>query len=62
VFYGGESLYVLRNLDTKSDEDDATGGSSDHVQYLGAAFIPHLMKQHQRDAAHIGPETMFSIH
>ncbi|KAH6839287.1 heterokaryon incompatibility protein-domain-containing protein [Alternaria alternata] len=62
VFYGEEPLYVLRNVDTKSDEDDATGGAPNHVQYLGAAFIPHLMEQHQRDAAHIGPDTMFSIH
>ncbi|CAN9155930.1 unnamed protein product [Alternaria alternata] len=57
VFYGGESLYILRDLDNKSDEDDATRWAPDHVQYLGAAFIPHLMEQHQRDAAHIGPDT-----
>jgi len=62
VLYGEEPLYVLRHLDTKSDEDDATTGASDHVQYLGAAFIPHLMEQHQRDAAHIGPDTTFFIH
>jgi hypothetical protein len=62
VFHGEEPLYVLRNVDTKSDEDDATGGASDHVQYLGAAFIPHLMEQQQRDAAHIGPDTTFFIH
>jgi hypothetical protein len=62
VFYGGEALYVLRDLDTKSDEEDATRGASDHVQYLGAAFIPHLMEQHERDAAHIGPDTTFFIH
>ncbi|CAN9191102.1 unnamed protein product [Alternaria alternata] len=62
VFYGGEPLYILRDLDTTSDEHDATGEASDHVQYLGAAFIPHLMEQHQRDAAHIGPDTMFFIH
>ncbi|KAH8629501.1 hypothetical protein IG631_16758 [Alternaria alternata] len=62
VFYGGEPLYVLRNVHNKGVEDDATGGASDHVQYLGAAFIPHLMEQHQRDAAHIGPDTIFSIH
>jgi hypothetical protein len=62
VFYGGEALYILRDLDTKSDEDDATRGASDRVQYLGPAFIPHLMEQHQRDAAHIGPDTIFFIH
>ncbi|CAN9451948.1 unnamed protein product [Alternaria alternata] len=62
VFYGGEALYVLRDLDTKYNGDGATRGASDHVQYLGAAFIPHLMEQHQRDAAHIGPDTIFFIH
>jgi hypothetical protein len=62
VFYGGETLYILRDLDTKSDEADATKGASDHVQYLGPAFVPHLMEQHQRDAARIGPDTMFFIH
>jgi hypothetical protein len=62
VFYGGEPLYILRDLDTKSDGDDATRGVSDHVQYLGAAFIPHLMEQHQRDAAPIRPDTTFFIH
>jgi hypothetical protein len=62
VFYGGEPLYVLRNVDDKGVEDDATGGASEHVQYLGAAFIPYLMEQQQRDAAHIGPDTIFSIH
>ncbi|CAN9136114.1 unnamed protein product [Alternaria alternata] len=62
VFYGGEPLYIIRDLDTKSDEDDKTRGASDHVQYLGPAFIPHLMEQHQRDAAHIRPDTIFFIH
>jgi hypothetical protein len=62
VFHGGQPLYMLRDLDTKSDEDDVTGGASNHVQYLGTAFIPRLMEQHQRDAAHIGPDTTFFIH
>jgi hypothetical protein len=62
VFYGGEPLYIIRHLEMKSDEDDASREAADHVQYLGAAFIPHLMEQHQRDAAHIGPDTTFFIH
>ncbi|CAN9148533.1 unnamed protein product [Alternaria sp. RS040] len=62
VFYGGEPLYIIRDLEMKSDEDDASREAADHVQYLGAAFIPHLMEQHQRDAAHIGPDTTFFIH
>jgi hypothetical protein len=62
AFYGGEALYILRQLDTSSDGSVPTGEASDHVQFLGAAFIPHLMEQHQRDAAHIGPDTTFFIH
>jgi hypothetical protein len=62
TFYGGQPLYVLRQLNPTKDDIDSTGQASDHVQYMGAAFIPHLMEQHQRDAARIGPDTTFMIH
>jgi hypothetical protein len=62
AFYGGETLYILRQLNPTKDDIDSTGQASDHVQYMGAAFIPHLMEQHQRDAARIGPDTTFIIH
>jgi len=62
AFYGGEPLYIIRQLNPTKDDIDSTGQASDHVQYMGAAFIPHLMEQHQRDAAHLGPDTMFIIH
>jgi hypothetical protein len=62
AFYGGEPLYILRQLNPTNDDIDSTGQASDHVQYMGAAFIPHLMEQRQRDAARIGPDTTFMIH
>jgi hypothetical protein len=62
TFYGGDTLYILRQSDPTNDDIDSTGQASDHVQYMGAAFIPHLMEQHQRDAARIGPDTTFMIH
>lgn len=62
AFYGGEVLYMIRQLGTTSHDNSVTGQASDHVQYCGAAFIPHLMEQHQRDTAHIGPDTTFFIH
>jgi len=62
AFYGGEALYILRQWNPTKGDIDSTGQASDDVQYMGAAFIPHLMEQHQRDAARIGPDTMFMIH
>jgi len=62
TFYGGESLYIIRQLDPTKEDVDLTEQASDHVQYMGAAFIPHLMEQHQRDAARMGPDTLFMIH
>jgi hypothetical protein len=62
VFYGGEALYIIRQLDTASNGSDSTEEASDHVQYCSAAFVPHLMEQDERDAAHIGPDTTFIIH
>jgi hypothetical protein len=62
TFYGELPLYILRQLNPTKDDIDSTGQASDHVQYMGAAFIPHLMEQYQRDAACIGPDTTFMIH
>ena len=62
TFYGGQPLYILRQLTPTKYDIDSTGQASDHVQYMGAAFIPHLMEQYQRDAARRGPVTIFMIH
>ena len=62
TFYGGEPLYIIRQLNQMKDDIDSTGQASAHIQYMGAAFIPHLMEQRQRDAARMGPDTLFMIH
>jgi hypothetical protein len=62
ALYGGDALYIFRQLHTTSVDNGSTGEASKHVQHMGAAFIPHLTEQHQRDAAHIGPDTTFHIH
>ncbi|KAH6860661.1 heterokaryon incompatibility protein-domain-containing protein [Alternaria rosae] len=62
TFYSGQPLYILRQLTPTKYDIDSTGQASDHVQYMGAAFIPHLMEQYQRDAARRGPVTTFVIH
>jgi len=51
TFYGGAPLYVLRSGDTKGEPST----------FCGAAFIAHLMEQHERDAARLGPDEIFSI-
>jgi hypothetical protein len=59
TFYGGEPLYILRWPTVK----DASGveHSDEYATYCRAAFIPHLMEQHERDAARLGPDEMFKI-
>jgi hypothetical protein len=56
-FYGGEPLYVLRRRD---DTTTAVSGIG-ITEFCGVAFIPHLMEQHQRDAAKIGDDEVFVI-
>jgi hypothetical protein len=43
TLYGGEPLYVLRGRGTKSEP----------AEYVVLAFVPHIMEQHQRDAARV---------
>jgi len=62
TFYGGEPLYILRRLNPTNDDMGSAEQGYDDVQYMGAAFIPHLMEQDQRDTARIGPDTTFMIH
>lgn len=52
VFYGGDPLYILRN--TISEHGSST-------TFHGVAFIPHLMYQHERDAAKSNENEIFSI-
>jgi hypothetical protein len=53
AFYGGEALYMLR----WPGANDRSG----NAEFCGAAFIPHLMEQHQRDEARLGEDEIFHI-
>jgi hypothetical protein len=53
AFYGGEPLYMLR----WPDANDRSGSA----EFCGAAFIPHLMEQFQRDEARLGENETFHI-
>jgi hypothetical protein len=53
VFHGGEPLYMLR----WSGAEEGSG----YAEFCGAAFIPHLMEQYQRDEARLGEDEMFHI-
>jgi hypothetical protein len=59
TFYGGETLYILRWPQIEGLS------SAEHVNepatYRGAAFIPYLMEQHERDGARLGDDEMFTI-
>jgi hypothetical protein len=53
AFYGGEALYMLR----WPGANDRSG----NAEFCGAAFIPPLMEQHQRDEARLGEDEIFHI-
>jgi hypothetical protein len=59
TFYGGQPLYILRWPTVEDASSDAP--SDEYATYCGTAFIPHLMEQHERDAARLGPDEMFKI-
>jgi hypothetical protein len=59
AFYGGEPLYILRwpEIQGISRAEHA----DEPAVYCGAAFIPYLMEQHERDEARLGDDEMFHI-
>lgn len=59
VLYGGHPLHILR-LPTSDRDLDATHGNGP-AQFVGVAYIPHLMEPHQSDAARVGEDEIFSI-
>jgi hypothetical protein len=56
VFYGGEPLYVLRCHGAEGTE---RGGGT--AEFVGVAFVPHLMEQYQREEAKLGEDEIFHI-
>ena len=57
VFYGGESLYVVR---PHANGIDAMSGVA-LTEFVGTAYIPHLMDQHRADWARIGPDETYVL-
>lgn len=59
VFYGGEPLYIIRPHEFNSDSlPNATEKLWD---FVGTAYIVHLMDQHRNDDARQGPDQMFVL-
>jgi hypothetical protein len=59
TFYGGESLYILRW--PQIEGPSGAGHANAPATYRGAAFIPYLMEQCERDEARLGDDEMFTI-
>lgn len=59
AFYGGICLYILRWPENPAGSEPDY--DKEHARFCGPAFIPYLMKQHQRDAAKIGEDHIFII-
>lgn len=49
VFYGGEPLYIVRPHDSSTDYSTATNAGL--WDFVGTAYVPHLMDQHTNDDA-----------
>ncbi|KAF2126325.1 hypothetical protein P153DRAFT_369049 [Dothidotthia symphoricarpi CBS 119687] len=59
MFYGGHPLYIMRWPTTDANTD------AEHdklpAEFVGTAFIPHLMEPHQSEAARLAPDEIFII-
>lgn len=58
VFYGGESLYLTR---PHADSDDNVSGADGLSEFVGSAYVPHLMDQHRSDWARTGPDETYVL-
>jgi hypothetical protein len=59
VLYGEVPLHILRWLEP-GVETGAIHGEGP-AEFCGVAFIPHLMKPHEQEAARLGPDEIFVI-
>jgi hypothetical protein len=59
AIYGEENLHILRWPDRSSAS--TAKRADEHAHFCGVAFIPYLMKEHQWDAARLGPDELFTI-
>jgi hypothetical protein len=59
VFYGEDPLHILRWPESQSENNKIHGEGP--AEFCGVAFIPHLMKPHEQEAARLGPDEIFII-
>jgi hypothetical protein len=59
VFYSDDSLHILR----WQGPENGTGAihGEGPAEFCGVAFIPHLMKPHEQEAARLGPDEIFVV-
>ncbi|CAN9085221.1 unnamed protein product [Alternaria sp. RS040] len=59
VFYGAPPLHILRWLEPRAETGAIHGEGP--AEFCGVAFIPHLMKPHEQEAARLEPDEIFLI-
>ncbi|KAF1353002.1 hypothetical protein EJ07DRAFT_134899 [Lizonia empirigonia] len=59
VFYGGEPLYIIRPH--KSNSDSLPNATEKLWDFVGSAYVAHLMDQHRNDDGRQGPDQMFTL-
>jgi hypothetical protein len=59
VFYGGHPLYIIRS---HANNDSATLKFDERLwEFIGTAYVPHLMDQHTNDDARQGADQIFAL-
>ena len=59
VFFGERPLHILRWPEPEHETGAIHGEGP--AEFCGVAFIPHLMKPHEQEAARLGPDEIFVI-
>jgi hypothetical protein len=59
VFYNELPLHILRWLGSESETGSSHGDGP--AEFCGVAFVPHLMKMQEQEAARLGPDEIFVI-
>lgn len=59
LFYGGHPLYIIRPH--RSKYNPATKTDDKLWEFVGTAYVPHLMDQHIKDDARQGPDQIYTL-
>lgn len=59
TFYGGHPLHILRWPSCGDGDSNSPQGAV--VEFMGVAFVPHLMEPHQADDVRLGEDEIFTI-